>query len=454
MWTLTMEDSDDTAFLLVGSTGQGKSSLGNFLLTDPYATTATRTRPQFQPARSNKPQTRRVEYRHVMGRGVRVVDTPGLNESDCDDLEHMIDVVKVLQRLKYISACILCIRFESKIDTQYKTTIDYYRNLLPTLFEANVVIVVTNYQTDSRSDKLRKMQGIDVDEVITNFQKEVIEIGHMTYRPQVFKIDSLPMDDAERQLSANTRKAIFDYIKDTLIPVDVRGLMVAKTAALLHLDAEKVAELEGEITGYNKRLQEVNQQAEEVLNQIEAKEKVMTEMKIELDQLKLELQSMDTEEPTISAQWSLEQGRKLFRKPTKDFKIMSEWPVIDFTKWDNGDLVWSEIRQEGNTLQGTVTGKFSHGLYASVILWTSKRFKYATNIDSLRTAILKKEDDLAESRQQYSEYKARQNKHTQAIRDLEKYIEDVNVKKAKLSRREMTLDEATTRLQELKLTRK
>ena len=55
-----------------------------------------------------------------------VIDTPGLNES-----------------------------------TQYTATIEYYAKLLPALFEKNVFIVMTNYETGERAELLKKKQGIN-----------------------------------------------------------------------------------------------------------------------------------------------------------------------------------------------------------------------------------------------------------------------------------------------------
>ena len=57
-----------------------------------------------------------------------VVDTPGLNESPVKDLVYMCSLVKALNdpKLPGVSACLLCVKFNSKIDAQYKGTVAYY----------------------------------------------------------------------------------------------------------------------------------------------------------------------------------------------------------------------------------------------------------------------------------------------------------------------------------------
>ena len=71
--------------------------------------------------------------------------------------------------------CVLVVKFTSKIDAQYRATIQYYRKLLPTLFEKNVIIVMTGFATDDRSTELRKKQGINVEQIKANTVREIVE---------------------------------------------------------------------------------------------------------------------------------------------------------------------------------------------------------------------------------------------------------------------------------------
>lgn len=176
--------------LLIGSTGQGKSTLGNFLL-NPDEKCQRKGHRIFGIGTSNLPHTKRVERGRDQScnPNVLVIDTPGLNEGATKDLEHMTDIVSSLKGLKEITACILVIKFDVKIDVQYKTTIEYYRSLLPKIFEGNILIVMTNFPTDKRSERIREIQGIDVDEVIRNTVAEITSGTDLAYTPQTFLID-------------------------------------------------------------------------------------------------------------------------------------------------------------------------------------------------------------------------------------------------------------------------
>lgn len=137
------------SLLMIGSTGNGKSTLGNFLL-NPDDDHITGDNQAFKTAQTNVPQTQKVDTKTFLHKEsfFTVVDTPGLNESDDKDLEHMIDIIKLLQTMKSVGACVLCTKFDAKIDAQYRATIAYYRKLLPELFEKNVVVVMTSFATD------------------------------------------------------------------------------------------------------------------------------------------------------------------------------------------------------------------------------------------------------------------------------------------------------------------
>ena len=130
---------------------------------------------------------------------------------------------------------------DAKIDAQYKATINYYKSLLPKIFEGNVLIVMTNFATDRRSVKVRELHNIDVNAIVRNTAAEVA--SGLPYTPQTFLIDCLPMDlvqgDTNRKQSENTRSAILSYIEKTIHPIRVDDLKVAKTDALKYSETEK-----------------------------------------------------------------------------------------------------------------------------------------------------------------------------------------------------------------------
>ena len=448
----SQKTASSVSILMIGSTGNGKSTLGNFLI-DPSDDHIWGQKQVFRTARTNMPETTIVKFATDRQNSIKIIDTPGLNESAEKDLSHMIHIVRKLKDLESITACILCVKFDSKIDAQYKATIAYYRKLLPSLFEGNVLIVMTNFQTDKRTMAMRKRQGVDVDAIVRNCQREVIESGKLTFTPQVFLIDSVPMSDEERTVSENCRLSILDFIQRSLKPILIKDMKVAKTTALKQYDDKEVGRLDGEIHGYNMRLKEANSAAEEVLNGIERKERNVTETKGDIQKIETELQDKCSSTRVTAQTWSIESSWKWFQGQSESFEVQSAWPVVDYSRWDNGHLTWKNfnVDKDHGRAKGQIEGGWFRGLYANLTLHTEKRLRYASEIKKLEENLGERKKRVVELQQDLDEYKTLHSSHQKEIHLLQEYIQKRNMTKELLLADPIPIDVADRRLQELKL---
>lgn len=128
----------------------------------------------------------------------------------------------------------------------------------------------------------------------------------------------------------------------------------------------------------------------------------------------------------------LEKGWKFFTLWQEEkVECVSQWPIAEYTKWDNGNLEWKGlcVFREANAIIGTVRGRFWCGLYATITVKTYKRHKYA---DAVRNLNSKKQEAVAaydaktalleRCRQEEKEYR-------DEIHLLQKYIEERNHEK-------------------------
>ena len=440
--------------LLIGSNGMGKSTLGNYLL-DPDEKHMF-DNPTFATATDNKPMTQEVK---AISKSVQIddsrsevltiIDNPGLNESADRDLSHMIDIIKNLNECEEIQACILVVKFNAKIDAQYKATMEYYSKLLPGLFDRNVIIVMTDYATDERSEMMRKRQRIDVEQV----KRDTISVlgqcsnKEMTYRPQLFTIDCLPLGSAEMETSLTVRTAILNYIFK-LAPIKVKSQMVAKTDYFKQKDAQEYEKLQGEIKGYSERLKQAHTDSRKALDDTHNKSREIIEIESKINNLETKLLDKDTTEDVVADHWSINEEWKTARM-TREFNIKSPHEITKYTIWTNGGCEFKNLVQTSHAVSGRIEGKFMRGLYASVTAYTKMRIKYADEIAELKKGLVEENTNLTRCIEEWEYCKKICKEKMEEIELLEKYVDERRVAAGKCRSDFMTMEEAVLRLKKM-----
>eukprot|EP00930_Biecheleria_cincta_P047177 TRINITY_DN3264_c0_g4_i1.p1 TRINITY_DN3264_c0_g4~~TRINITY_DN3264_c0_g4_i1.p1 ORF type:complete len:530 (+),score=78.20 TRINITY_DN3264_c0_g4_i1:25-1614(+) len=188
----------------VGSTGSGKSCLLNFLLDPREAHCFSPEAQTFKTGETTKSCT--VECKVVTKRNLKVVDTPGTNESHGADLAHMISVAEALQQVQKLNLVILAMSYQKRLDQQWKDTVLYYRSLIGhKAFCSNVAIVLTGY--DLGKPQKRKYMGDQHEAVLTETRNAVKDLLDLESPPLVFAIDCLPEEEETSEAAAGLRKA-------------------------------------------------------------------------------------------------------------------------------------------------------------------------------------------------------------------------------------------------------
>ena len=438
------------AVLLIGSTGMGKSTFGNFLA-DPVES----PKETFAVPTANMPKTQEVQIfkNKVDFEGtlmqVTIIDTPGLNEDGKEkDFSHMIQLVKKLNEVGQIHACILVIKFNAKIDAQYKATMQYYSKLLPGLFDNNVIIVMTDFATDDRSERVRSKQNIDVSEVRENTAFQLSQCTkELSYSPVIFMLDCLPMGDQELETSKKQRISILKRIISREA-VNIKEFTVVKTPYLQELDNGRVKELEGEIKGYNIRLQECHKGSREALNETETKEIEIAKTEAKLKDLQKNREDKDKPNRVVAKEYAIGDVWKFLRWLKHNISFETDYDIIGHETWTNGYCTFKELVVGTRSVSGKVEGNFMRGIYASVTVYTEKRQKYAAEIAQLDEEIKKAKKKLKKCKEARDEMQRQHEKHIVQIQMLQKFIDDKSKEIQVRSINHMTVDEALARLAE------
>ena len=177
--------------LLVGETGSGKSSFGNFALgIDGFQVSD-------DAVSCTKNTIRKISQ---LDPEISIVDTPGLQDSSgCDKIhyEQMLKIIKKMEHLHFILAVFnfTCPRFTSSIQYMIK----FLCNVFPKNFAHHVGIIFTNYDHDyqvkinkNKSDPREKRKFLikEIMELISQTTNEELFLG-----PPVYYLDSYIQDE-------------------------------------------------------------------------------------------------------------------------------------------------------------------------------------------------------------------------------------------------------------------
>ena len=436
--------------LLIGSTGNGKSCLGNFLLNSGDEEEI------FRVARDNAPTTKltgiaNAHFDNIDGFSefhLNVIDTPGLNEGTREDLQNIIGIIEKLRGLNEIGACILVVKFDAKIDAQYKETVKYYAKLLPSLFEKNVIIVMTKYATHEAAVKQRKKEKIDVEGIKYNTVREIMKCVELKYEPMLFTIDCVPLDEAELKSNLMVRYSIFQYLL-SCCPLSVPVLRVAKTPFMFHKDQEQIRQYEGEANGYNDRLKKANKRAERALSELKKLDDEVNHKTKKLYTLQSKYDEKNTSELVTAQSWSTESEWKFLQSQTATYDLMPSVDIENVKRWSSGEVIWEDEVSSKSRLKGVVKGNFMRGLYANITIETQKRKKYKDELEKLGRQLEQMKENIEIAERKRDECRVRNKEFQYEIGELASYVERNTELIRKLSLPTMSIEEAYARLAEL-----
>lgn len=430
--------------LLIGSTGNGKSALGNFLLNPfdeeilydhekQYFKTSTSLQPQTKETKVIWKNVAYESFHHL--KNLTVIDTPGLN--DVKDSKNMIYLMKKLQDLEGIHTCIVVVKFNGKIDNQYKETLKYYFKLLPDLFKRNLVVVVTHYSQDAASITTRNKLKINEEVIKRDILDAVCTTCGLSADPMLFMIDCVPAQ--EDNVSLSVRNEILDYVfnQEPTIP----QFKVAKLPSQLKDDK----------TMYDKLLQEATEQSRQMYSnnptlqkELEVMENAIADLKADRKQWKMKKDDLDTEELVDGASWDTKEDWELFEPIVSDTYYVETCPYkIQKVIKKGSDERWKGEQKTPCSLSGKVEARREfHGFRASITLQVYKRDYFEKEITNYKKKIEEIESHLKEKEMEHMKLiETRKEKSDQLI-------EEARQKNKKYLDEYMTVDEAIEQLAE------
>lgn len=440
----------------VGSTGSGKSCLLNFLL-DPCEEHCFS--PEEQTCKTGETtRSCTLECKVVTKGSLKVVDTPGTNESHGADLVHMINVAKALRQVGKLNLVLLAMSYQKRLDQQWKDTVLYYRDLIGhQAFCSNVAIVLTGY--DLGKPQKRKYMGDHHEEILAETRNAVKDLLNLESPPLVFAIDCLPEEEEHRELHEKTRLDILKYATQQQA-IDVSNICVQKTKELRRIDDQKIRVLEGQMDQLKIRFDKASTLPHEIKQQVKRCTEQTAAKKVELANLAAEISEYDSEalvlarEHLVNKPYSSVQSQKetvyieapcVHRKVQWWCDVLLELHVSHVTS----RAVQVAVRKRASLFQYFRKHRARQGFAYEVKLWAYKMDLYAQKLTSLKESRRDLERDLQALHSERLALILRSPEATHASNELQvemnKKLHDIN----ELHWDSMTIEEAMMRLPEV-----
>ena len=427
--------------LLIGSNGNGKSALGNFLL-DPcdeeslfnpdkqYFSTSS----DLQPHTKETKVVRKTVTCSRDSKILTVVDTPGLN--DVKDRKNMVYLMKTLQDLEGINTCIVVVKFDGRIDIQYKETLKYYFKLLPDLFKRNLIVVVTCYHQDDVSIARRMRARVTEEVNKRQILSAVRTTCGLTADPTLFLIDSRP--EQGDNISKKIRDSILCCVYDQ--EPTVPQFKVAKLSSQMQQDRLKHDKLMQEATRQSHQTYSNNPSLQEELDAIDD---AIANLKVDKMHFKTRKDELDTEELIDQDSRSFHRRANFNKKRSDWYKLTSPYKIRRVIK--NGQHVdWTHEQKDDHKISGKVASHRGASLNANITIQVYKKDKYENDIIDYK----RRSEDTESRLQQKSEERARLREAHESLfsKKRDQQIEEARQRYGRYLSEYMTLEEAIERL--------
>ncbi|EMH72397.1 AIG1 family protein, putative [Entamoeba histolytica HM-1:IMSS-B] len=219
---MSIEEVKETKLLLVGGTGDGKSSLGNFILKSN----------KFDVTDDVNSKTQKTSGFYGEGNrsDVFVIDTPGFYDSEGieKDNEHIEQMVEYIKNIKGVQAIVIVLNYNNKkLSSAVKTMIEIICNIFPIYdFWKHVCVVWTMCYNYTPLKKLK--QTINTKKKLyykelSQFAREIT--GDLKIVLPMYCVDSVPDEDFDNSRSENEIKDLLTWVH-CLKPISVDKITV------------------------------------------------------------------------------------------------------------------------------------------------------------------------------------------------------------------------------------
>jgi len=330
----------------------------------------------------------------------------------------MTDLIIKIKTLKTINMVILCIKLDSKIDIQFKYTLQYYVDIFDGSLNNNMFLCITNVPMDFNSITLKKLTNVDLNKNVDNIQNYLKEILSINHRLTFTFINSIPIDAGDIEQQCSIRKIIFDKLKK-YDDISTVNLKVVKTKEIFQEDENEYNKNIGIINGYKDRLIKEKAEEKETFEILQRDLTELSNLRIKKYEHETRLNKLDSPRLIIVGVWNAEVEWQLLRWLNKKYDLTSNIKIINYDRTSYGFSHFKDNIKTSYHLKGVLEGDFMRELYADIESKTHSYKFYERDINDLKEKIKILEAHISSKNEKYSLLKSIHSKLINEIKDME-----------------------------------
>ncbi|OIW28705.1 hypothetical protein CONLIGDRAFT_617637 [Coniochaeta ligniaria NRRL 30616] len=320
-----------------------------------------------------------------------LIDTPGLDDSDGNDMEIMANIIGRISEVGYLNALLYVRSLDKPFNESFNRFYDYLRRCMPMLF-SGLIIAHTRYTVDREDEALAAGRNFKKDRRAA-FRKATKCSDDLTHN----FMDNDPDPEMPFQVvqSFNSCHALLDLAKSQR-PIDVaNNVYLLKAPNMIYMDNHVMLALSRLSTGLKERLAKELAAASKSKGQTLRVKRELARLKARLDEFEAELAKLDTNDEIVLGRKTVAEDYTLgtFFMDAKlwldkrDVSYDSDCIISRVTKTTGSGCRWLDEDTRGTTWRATLKSSILRSINGSATFYTSNRLKHQSEITQLRGRI-------------------------------------------------------------------
>ncbi|KAF4624612.1 hypothetical protein G7Y89_g13556 [Cudoniella acicularis] len=318
------------------------------------------------------------------------IDTPGLDDSDGEDIELMAAIIGRLGEISHINAVIYVRNINKPFSKSFKQFFSYIQRSLPSL-SAGLIIVHTCFTVQKVAEFLDDSKNLAALKRDAFKAATSLELMHFFMDSEPSKYSPLAVLE-----SLNSCYKLLSYLSSQR-PLPIAGLRLLKTANMANYDSQVIATLMELKLNLQQEWNAANAQKSANDQRIYSAQLEITKLNRKLAKSRDRLSRLESGPDivlgsrAVAEDYSWQAEVKL---GSRQVDYIAECPIAYVTKTANGGSHWQDEVLQGNVWSAVITSSSFRDLGGTATLYARSKDKHWIEIKQLKERCVEYEEQI------------------------------------------------------------